>query len=321
MKKEQPLKGKVSSIKFRNSDNWAVFSIVEGSHDSVPGSPTMFISCTGILPSIVDIGSFVECVGVWEQTKYGKQLKCDQVIPEPPDVDSDAGVIALLRRLPGIGLVKATKAVQAYGYKKAWKAACECPSVLGISDYGNALKAQQKALSMSGDFTATVYLLGLGLTDYQCNKIIMKYGADNAVSVVSENPYQLIDDIDGFGFLTVDKIALKAGMNLDSDARIMACVMFCLLSSEVNGGNVWMWGKELVNIVKSELAKAAAACRVSLKRIAKQGKSIDYDAVRHCVYNLQHEGLIHIEGGKVYSKRLLDAEKVIAGTLRETNKP
>ena len=315
MKKEQSLKGKVSSIKFRNSDNWAVFAIL--------GNQNNLVSCTGILPDIVDIGSFVECTGVWEQTKYGKQLKCDQVIPEPPDVDSDAGVIALLRRLPGIGLVKATKAVQAYGHKKAWKAACEYPSVLGISDYGNALKAQQKALSMTGDFTATVYLLSLDLTDYQCNKIIMKYGADNAVRVVSENPYQLIGDIDGFGFLTVDKIALKAGMNLDSDARIMACVMFCLLSSEINGGNVWMWGKELVDLVKSELAKAATACRVSLKRIAGVGRSrsIDYDAVRRCVYNLQHEGLVHIEGGKVYSKRLLDAEKVIAETLQETNKP
>lgn len=300
------IQGTVAHITFRNSENWAVF-IVHGSIDIGD------INCTGILPEMCDKSSVVTCIGTWERSKYGKQLKCSQIIPAPPDIDSKKGVVALLCRLPGIGQVKALRAVEEYGHAMAWKCATLHPSSLGLTTLDAALKAQEKALSMVNGVEATVYLLGLGLTDFQCFKIITQYGAENAVRMVSENPYQLMDQIDGFGFLTVDKIALKAGIGLDNSARAMACCMFCLLSSEINNGNVWIWGKELVDIVKDQLAKSSAACRVSMRNLS--GMSIDYEMVRKCIYGLQHERKVYIEGGKVYSKKLLDAEKIILERL------
>lgn len=311
LSEQATIKGTVAHITFRNSENWAVF-IVHGSIDIGD------VNCTGILPEMCDKSSVVTCIGTWERGKYGKQLKCNQIIPAPPDIDSKKGVVALLYRLPGIGQVKALRAVKEYGHELAWKAAVECPSMLGIVGLGAALKAQQKALSMVNGVETTVYLLGLGLTDYQCNKIIMRYGAENAVRVISENPYQLMKDIDGFGFLTIDKIAIKAGMKLNNSARIMACCLFCLLSSEINNGNIYIWGKELVDIVKNELAKSSAACRVSMKNL--NGMSIGYEMVRKCIYGLQHEEKVFIEGGKVYSKKLLDAEKIILEKLEGETK-
>ncbi|MEA1866578.1 MAG: helix-hairpin-helix domain-containing protein [Thermodesulfobacteriota bacterium] len=304
--KKKEVKGTIAQIKFRNSDNWAVFSV------SSEATINTITNCTGILPTMCDAGSEITCTGVFIYNKFGSQLKCEKIVPAPPDIKSDAGVIAILQRLPGIGKVRATKAVAKYGHVLAWKAANQCPSMLGITSIDKAMEAQEKARESICGFPATIYLLGLGLTDHQTNKIISIYGYDKALKQVSENPYRLISDIDGFGFRIVDKIALKAGVAINSDARIMACVLFCLQSSEHNEGNVWHWGKELVQIVLSELRESMMASACSMN-----GSSLPaYKDIRQCLYGLKAEGMVVIEDGKVFSAELLDAEKIIFGRLK-----
>jgi exodeoxyribonuclease V alpha subunit len=122
---------------------------------------------------------------------------------------------------------------------------------------------------------------------------------------VSENPYCLIDEIDGFGFLTVDKIALKAGMSVGNGARVSAAVLFCLNDNEINNGHVYFYGKELIGIVLDQLSESAKKAEVSLVGAP------DYEQVRKCVYSLEDEGRVEVRKGKVYSKQLLKAEQTI----------
>lgn len=303
-KKEVTCKGQISSVKYRNSDNWAVFTIDQGLFDDP-------INCNGILPEMCDKGSSVTCAGEFVNNKYGKQLKCSQVVPAPPDVNTAAGVIVLLQRLPGVGPVKAKKTITEYGYEFAWKIALECPSMLGITSLETALEAQKTAQGLIESFETLTYLLSLGLTDYQANKIFGIYGG-KALTVVSENPYQLMERIDGFGFRTVDKIALKAGMGIGSDARVQACVLHCLSSSEHNDGHIWFWGRDLTAIIETELRESlvVGANRTNGEKIP------GYEEIRRCIYNLHSEGKVLVRQGRVYSKELLDAEKVILGRLQ-----
>lgn len=51
---------------------------------------------------------------------------------------------------------------------------------------------------------------------------------NDAVATVTQNPYQLADDIYGIGFLTADKIARNLGAAPDSEFRYRAGILHVL---------------------------------------------------------------------------------------------
>ena len=53
-------------------------------------------------------------------------------------------------------------------------------------------------------------LQSFGITANQSVKLYKLYGAD-CVARIRQNPYQLIDDVDGIGFKTADSIAQNVG--------------------------------------------------------------------------------------------------------------
>lgn len=294
--KKEVFTGEITGIRFRNSDNWSVFSL-SGHHESF----------TGVLAEMCDVGTSVTCTGVREISKYGPQIRAESVIPEAPDVATEAGVVKLLQRLPGIGPKKAMQAVQKHGHVEAWRLALSDPEEIGVAQ-DKVEYAIEIANSLVESYDATVYLLGIGLTDHQANLIYQRYGA-STVATVSENPY-LLTEIDGFGFLTVDKIALKAGICIDNQARIQACVLYVIGDSATNGGNIWFNGWSLAETVLETLSAAVLKAEVPI------ANSPDIKAVRQQVYNLAAEGKIVIKTGRVYGKELLNAEKKIVEFLR-----
>jgi len=327
MSKQITVVGIIRQIKYRSPENWSVFSLEviptkstedpENKEDqkdkdpfssSIPNIPN-FINVTGNIQEMTDVGDKVTITGSMEIGKYGEQLAGKTIIPESPDTNSDEGVLKLLCRLPGIGPVKAKKAIKDFGHEKAWKHAIEDPMKIGVRK-DKEVEAKEKANLLVANFESLIFLLGIGLTDNQTSKVIKKYGSQ-AVMVVSENPYILIKDIDGFGFAIVDTIALKAGIAIDSQARIMAAVEFVLDSSE-NEGNTYFNGKVLV-------AKALEFMEVSaMKNNVPLIRCPGYEDVRNALYKMRDSGIVKIGGGNIFSCRLLNAEKVIFDAVNGT---
>lgn len=291
--KKTTITGEISAIRYRNSENWAVFTVKDS---------TTTTTCTGTLAEMCEVGSEVTITGTWEESRFGRQLKAEMIVPAAPDVSSDAGVIKLLQRIPGIGPKKAMQAVQQFGHEEAWKLACTDPVKIGVKP-DMAEDAIAVAATLLESYEATVYLLGIGLTDYQAGMIYRKYG-NLSIKVVSENPYQLTD-IDGFGFLTVDKIALKAGVSVGNPARISACILYVLNDSALNGGHVWHNGWQLAEIVLDTLTQTAIKAEVPM------GGAPEIEDVRRQVHFLAAEGMVSVNNGRVFSKPLMDAEKSI----------
>jgi exodeoxyribonuclease V alpha subunit len=73
-----------------------------------------------------------------------------------------------------------------------------------------------------------------GLTTKQCVSIVEKYGSD-AKRIVQDNPYGLVEDIEDFGFKTVDGIALKLKYPTNSIERIDASVLHTTRKLEEKG--------------------------------------------------------------------------------------
>ncbi len=72
-----------------------------------------------------------------------------------------------------------------------------------------------------------LFLQGHGVSSGYAVKIFRQYG-NEAISVVTENPYRMAMDIFGIGFVTADRIARKLGFEKDSGVRIQAGILYVL---------------------------------------------------------------------------------------------
>jgi len=66
-----------------------------------------------------------------------------------------------------------------------------------------------------------VFLQGHGVSTIYAVKIYKQY-KNEAIAIVTENPYQLATDIYGIGFVTADTIARNMGVSPDSEFRYRA---------------------------------------------------------------------------------------------------
>ena len=75
-----------------------------------------------------------------------------------------------------------------------------------------------------------MFLQSHGISTLFSVRIYKEYG-DNAISLVTEDPYRLANDFYGIGFFSADKVALSIGLSSDSPQRIMAGIKHVLAAS------------------------------------------------------------------------------------------
>lgn len=90
-----------------------------------------------------------------------------------------------------------------------------------------------------------VFLQEKGVTPTYAVKIYKKYGND-AITLLTQNPYRLTDDIWGIGFATADKIAQNMGFATGSVQRFQAGIIYTL-TQESSNGHVYQEVIELKN--------------------------------------------------------------------------
>lgn len=232
--------GDIDEIRFRNEENGYTIAVLD-----VDGEPVI---ATGVFPSVVE-GQRVTLEGDFiVHKKYGRQFRADRCeIEKPTGVD---GIVRYLGSglIRGIGPALALRIVSVFGeqtFDVIENNPARLASVKGITKtkaaeiskaYGE-IKDMQDAVMTLQSFDIP---LGTAM------KIYKVYGKDTAATV-KNNPYRLIEDVDGIGFLTADKIAAKTGIAHDSDFRIAAGVIYILKESVNKGGNTCYLKEDAVN--------------------------------------------------------------------------
>jgi exodeoxyribonuclease V alpha subunit len=84
-----------------------------------------------------------------------------------------------------------------------------------------------------------LFLQNYGLSPNLSTKITKFYG-EAAVELIRENPYRLVTDIDGVGFVTADRIALSMGVDPQSEFRVRAALFFLLSDAAGSGGHTYL---------------------------------------------------------------------------------
>ena len=146
---------------------------------------------------------------------------------------------------------------------------------------------------------AYVELDSFGLTKYMIDKLIEVYhSADTLVSKIKENPYILIEEVDGIGWTKADEMALKSGWGEDSIERISAFITY-YLKSIVEDGDTWTTPQELLEETLDTL---------DIENI---------DAFRESLYSLNGKGTICWDGSKtkIALRQFYNLEQNIANDL------
>lgn len=233
------------------------------------------ITVVGNLASI-NPGESLLLRGEWvDNPKYGRQFKIEKYETILP-----ANVVGL-RKYLGSGLIKgigpkmAALIVRKFGMDTMdiiENAPDKLASVPGIGrkrveTIKEAWEAQREIKNVM------IFLQSHDVSTTHATKIYKTYGND-AIPVVTENPYQLADDIYGIGFVTADTIAQKLGMDTDAPQRVEAGIKY-VLSQKADEGHVFQHCSELVEACQTMLEQELEAIEQGIYALVEKEEIIN----------------------------------------------
>ena len=217
------LRGVVERITYANAETgYSVIKIaVKGFSD--------LVTVVGSMASVA-VGTVVEVRGRWTQNpKFGRQFEAKEWEETLPA--SIYGIEKYLGSglIKGIGPVFAQKIVGEFQEQTLDVLEDAPESLLAIEGIGpkrlqmiKTAWAEQKEIK-----NIMVFLQSHGVSTAFGSKIYRAYG-EKSIEVITENPYQMAEDIFGVGFKTADELAQKLGIDPESDMRCRSGVIYVL---------------------------------------------------------------------------------------------
>ena len=227
------LVGIVENVIFQNSENF--YTVLDLDCNGT------LVTAVGTFPPVSE-GEELTLEGEWTvNSKYGEQFVVSEVKGMLPETNE--GIIRYLSSglFDGVGPVTATNIVAKFG-SKTFDVIEKSPQLLvdvkGIS-HKKARAIAQSYQENLGMQKTIMFFAGYGITTSMAVKIYKVYGV-NSEDVVKKNPYKLITDVDGIGFLTADKIAITMGLPKDSEFRVRAAIVHVFKEEGAKNGHTYL---------------------------------------------------------------------------------
>jgi len=223
---------------FRNDDNGYTVLVVKSGKTRV--------SAVGIMPPIAP-GEKLKITGDWvEHPIYGKQIKVSHCEIEKPTTLSGIEKYLSSGMIRGIGPATAKLLIKAFGEETLDVLYSDPEKLLDVPGIGpkRAKMIMESYAEQAQQREAMVFLQSYGVTPNLAVKIFKQYG-ENVKQVIRQNPYRLVEDIEGIGFKTADKIAASLGIESDSEHRLSAGVKHTLQEATGGTGHCYLPREEL----------------------------------------------------------------------------
>ena len=257
-------KGVLTEIIFHNEENGYTVGVFETEEE--------YFTCVGCIAEPRK-GATYRLTGEFRvHPGYGEQFSftaCEEVMPEGTDE-----IMAFLASgtVKGIGPKTAALIVDKFG-EDTLRIMEESPERLTeISGIGEK-KAKQigESYAVRREFAGvSLHFQKYGITSDQAYKLYRAYGAE-AVALIEENPYRLVDEVYGFGFKRADAIAEKLGIEKESPFRISSGITYALWFY-AGEGSAYVPLDELCEKVSGLLDVAPDKVRDMIVTMAFEGK-------------------------------------------------
>ena len=238
------LTGEIIKVRYINEDNgYSVFDLNTSDGE---------IKIVGIFDS-VNIGESLEVEGEFTyDNKYGEQLNVTSYKKMLP-----SSVVEIERYLSSgiiatIGPKNAGYIVEKFGKKSLDIVFDETDRLIEVRGIGKKSIEKIKKSVEELRFSKNIlfYLSGLGIS-LSLSKKIYSIFREDTLEIINENPYKLIKNVKGIGFLKADEIALKNNLDKTSPYRIESAIIYILTQKAINFGHVFNPKEKLTEEVSS----------------------------------------------------------------------
>lgn len=288
MPAQEQLEGTVEKVLFESAQSgFIVFALSAESGKSV--------TVTGTLSSIYP-GEIIQVTGSWiNHPKFGKQFHAEQCQKQMPVTVVGIQKYLASGLIKGIGPAYAKKIVDRFGQQALDIIDQEPHRLKEVPGLGS--KRMECIMAAWHDQREVsrimAFLQERGTSPLLATKIYKKYGQE-AIGLLTENPYRLTQDIWGVGFKLADTIAQHMGFVQNSVKRIKAGICYVLtlisqqghlyaelssLKSQV--GDLLALGHDGVNNIKIALHELYEVQKIKL--ITCQNGH--YVALAHCYFS------------------------------------
>lgn len=193
-------------------------------------------SAVGAMP-LAERGDRLCLNGEWGwHAKFGSQFQVESASTAAPADERTLVEYLASGQIYGVGDVTARSIVDKFGMDTIDVIENSPERLTEINGIG-----EKKARTISRSFAekralrdVIMALSVYGVTVNQAMKLFKRYG-DLCLLRVKENPYRMIDDVEGIGFKTADSIALNSGVEHDSAFRIEVGIMYALKQAQLSG--------------------------------------------------------------------------------------
>ncbi|MFF2532176.1 AAA family ATPase [Brevibacillus sp. NPDC058079] len=247
-----------------------------------------------------------------------KQIKCESARLEKPT--SRHGVISFLKTLKGLNK-RAEHLYDMYGseiveilMKDPMRVANEISGIgkKSVESWSVQLQALQE------DYRILSTLLGWGITMRQAKKLLERFKG-YVVEMIENNPYFLIDEVKGFGFLRCDEIARQIGYDPKGESRVQHGLLH-VLKEAMNEGHCFLPEKDLLKRAKECLDYKLTANEMKQLVEQNRGKSDVEYAFGNKIHTVSYQTLFEhwsnyqrektVRGREKYRYRLISLDTV-----------
>ncbi|TWS94779.1 ATP-dependent RecD-like DNA helicase [Streptococcus sp. sy018] len=300
--------GRVERIIFENANNFFKILLLT-IDDSDSDFPDSDIIVTGTMADIIEEQNYTFWGQLTTHPKYGEQLQVSRYEKTKP---SSSGLINYFssQQFKGIGKKTATKIVELYGDNPIDKI-LENPDALktisGLSET-NRKAFVAKLKSNYGTEQILTQLANYGLGNQLAVAIFEQY-KETTLQIISENPYQLVEEIKGIGFKLADQLAKEIGIADDAPERFRAALIHCLIQLCLDKGDTYVEAKELLE-TSLTLLQEARQTELDPSLVAEQlSQLIAEDKVQHVDTKIFDNSLFYAEVGiHKHLNRLLEED-------------
>lgn len=294
--------GTIDRIIFENPSNFYKILLLE-IDDSDADFEDYEVIVTGTIADVIEGEEYRFYGQLVTHPKYGQQLQVSRYERAKP---TSAGLVKYFSsdHFKGIGKKTAEKIVTLYdGDDVIDQILAEPEKLTQIT--GLSPKHRQEFLDKLRFNYGTEMILAK-LAEYGIpNKLafqIQDQYKEKTLDIIQENPYQLVEDIQGMGFTIADKIAENLGIEAQSPQRFRAGLLFSLLNRCLEMGDTYIEARDLLESTLEALEKA-------------RNIELDPTAVANELTTLINKGKVQQIDTKIFDNSLFFAEQGIQKNL------
>lgn len=302
MNEKAELTGTIQAIFFENQRNFYKVMLIKIQQTNLPIKEKEMV-VTGSFGQVQE-GELYRFFGqLVNHPKYGQQFQVESYQQAQPT--SASGLVAYFSsdRFPGIGRKTAEKIVDTLG-ENAIEQILADASILAAIPTLNEKKQKMIVDTILANHGMDQVIVGLskyGFGSQLSFAIYQKYKND-ALNVIENNPYQLVEEIEGIGFKKADNLANQLGIAADSPKRLRAAILHQIMQQSLEQGDTYVLAQDLMEKTLSLLEESRPI-------------EIVPEQLAQVIIELVEEGAIQQDEMRLYENSLFFAEYGIANSI------